>query len=74
MDDPKENEILERIAKSLERLANRFAPEKAKTEIRPASLSTATYSREEREMRDFKKGLPPSGSKRDASRPSRTDL
>ena len=72
--DAETKAIFERIAKSLERLADHYAPEKGKTEVRPASLSTATYSREQREMRDFKAGLPASGPARDASRPTRTDL
>ena len=72
--DAETKAIFERIARSLERLADRYAPEKGKTEVRPASLTTATYSREEREMRDFKKGLSSSGPPRDASRPTRTNL
>jgi hypothetical protein len=44
---------LERIAVSLERVANHYAPEKARREIRPAVLSTATYTREEQERRVF---------------------
>ena len=74
MDDPEIKQILERVARSLERLVDHYVPEKAKTEVRPASLSTATYSREEREMRDFKKSLSPSGSTRDTSCQTRTDL
>jgi hypothetical protein len=44
---------LERIAVSLERVANHYAPEKERREIRPAVLSTATYTREEQDRRDF---------------------
>lgn len=46
---------LESIADSLKRLADLYAPVEVKREKRPAVLSTATYSREEREVADFKK-------------------
>jgi len=55
--DAETNAILERIARSLERIADHFAPEKGKKEIRPATLSSATYTREERELAEFKAGI-----------------
>ena len=72
--DAETKAILERVARSLERLADRYAPEKAKTEVRPASLSTATYTREEREMRDFKAGVAQTGPPGHVTGPTRTDL
>lgn len=50
-------EPLERIARALERLADHFCPEGEKRERRPATLSTATYSREEREREELRKTL-----------------
>ena len=57
MNDPEIKSILGRIAAALERIADRYAPEKGKTEIRPATLSRATYTRKERELADFKAGI-----------------
>jgi hypothetical protein len=57
MDDSEIKSILGRIAAALERIAARYAPEKGKTEIRSATLSRATYTREEREFADFKAGI-----------------
>ena len=72
MNDPEIKPILGRIAAALERIAARYAPEKGETEIRPATLSRATYTREEREFADFKAGLRhdgPPGATAASSRP-----
>jgi hypothetical protein len=49
--------ILERIAQALERIAARYCAEEARKTPRPAVLSRATYTREERELADFKAGI-----------------
>ena len=56
MIDAETLDTLERIAVALERLANHFAPQQQKREPRPATLSTASYTREEREWKDWKAG------------------
>jgi len=49
--------ILERICVALERLADVCAPEEIKRERRPAVLSTAKYTREERDREELRKTL-----------------
>ena len=49
--------ILQRIADSLERLADHFAPRPDNRERQPAILGTATYNREEREKQELRKKL-----------------
>jgi hypothetical protein len=46
---------LQSIADSLRRLAERYCPEEAPKEKRPAVLSTAIYDREERERENRRK-------------------
>ena len=55
MEDARTDALI-RIANALDRLADRFCPEKAKVEKRPAVLTTATYNREERERKAFREG------------------
>jgi hypothetical protein len=50
-------EILERIAVAIERVADHLAPKAAKAVRQPATLSTATYSREERERQELRDTL-----------------
>ena len=61
---------LEGIAASLRRLADKFAPVEIPREKRPAILSTATYSREERERQELRETL----KKGTVSHPEATDL
>lgn len=49
--------ILERIASSLERLADKFAPVEKEREKRPAQLSKAIYDREERKREALRKAF-----------------
>jgi len=54
---PENDRLLESIAESLKRLADRFAPLEAQRERRPAVLSTAIYDRQERERQELRKTL-----------------
>lgn len=48
--------ILERIAVALECIARQLTPDTKPKTPRPATLTKAVYTREEREIRDFKAG------------------
>ena len=54
---PREVNILERIAVSLERLADHFAPKVEDRQSKPAVLGTAIYSAEEREKKALRETL-----------------
>ena len=57
--------VLERIAVALERLAG--PAEEVREAPRPATLTTAIYSREERERKELRERLKASGSPRNPS-------
>ena len=70
------DELLSRIAVALERLAEHFAPLEAPREKLPPILSSATYTREERNRKELRERLAGSTSKpaRRSSAPAGTDL
>lgn len=49
--------ILQRIAAAVERIADHFAPVEGSRTRRPAVLTTATYSREERDRQELRAAL-----------------
>lgn len=68
MDDT-ERAIWSRIADSLERLADHFCPVEEKREKRPAVLSKASYTREDKEWKEFRQGETPKSAGRTSESP-----
>lgn len=55
--DAEDRALLERILAAAERLADHFAPIETKRERKPATLSTAAYTREERDRQEVRATL-----------------
>lgn len=55
--DAETSALLHRAVVALERLADHFAPIEAQRERKPATLSKATYTREERDRQEVRATL-----------------
>lgn len=55
--DAETTSLLERLVVALERIANHFAPLEGKRQIKPATLTTAAYTREERDRLEVRAAL-----------------
>lgn len=55
--DAETTSLLERLVVALERIANHIAPLEGKRQIKPATLSTAAYTREERDRLEVRATL-----------------
>ena len=49
-----ELKLFQRLVNAVERLADRFAPQGELHKPRPATITTATYRREDRELKEWK--------------------
>jgi len=74
--DAGDSAILERIAVAVERLAEHIAPLQVTREKRPATLTSATYTREERERQQLAETLKRKEAQSPGrhSAPTRTDF